>query len=141
MTTALSDDPKASRGRTPRPSLLGVAVMLALLLAMFALQEWVRDHSVDTGRARYFVYNAVGVSLPHGVQAIHLTEGRYGKTTFTIDEQSLDSVEAAIGLDSTWTVAEWGGGTGFTRTDSTGSGVFEQLYQRWNRLYQVTRFD
>ena len=136
-----------TKNRIPRPILIALASIAsgAVLLYFIAEVEGGATHigpfdvpgNADTDQARVFVQDAVGVALPKSVRAIFLSGG---KTTIEIEPLALDSVESAIGLDSTWKAEEWGGGVNHTRLDTTESGVYEQLYQRWNNLYQITNF-
>ena len=123
-------------------SLYGAGALFVIFAAiqggLVATPSWFGVHSADTAAAKRFVRESVGVVLPQGVRAIYLHDG--SKATFEIDEVALDATEAAISLDSTWERLPSLGEITFRSIDSTQAGVHEQIYQRWNRLYQLTRF-
>ena len=123
-------------------SLYGAGALFVIFAAiqggLVATPSWFGVHSADTAAAKRFVRESVGASLPSGARAIYLQHGL--KATFKIEESALDAVEGAIGLDSTWTAEPFRGDINYVKRDSTTGGVHEQLYQRWNQLYQLTRF-
>lgn len=132
------------RRRRSSPYYISTLLLPAVVLSFVALQMMSRSslefghQAFDTPQApaRSFIRSTVGITLPSGVRATYFSEN---KVTFRISPTTLDSVESAITLDSTWQTAEWGEGVNYTKKDSSETGTHQQLYQRWNRLYQVTR--
>ena len=124
---------------------IGAFLLPAVILSVVAAQMASRSSpefgfiAFDTpqGEARSFVRSSVGHNLPEGVRAIFSSPN---KVQFRLSPAVLDSMESVVGLDSTWDAADWGCGTGYTRVDTTNTGVHEQLYQRCNQFYSVTRF-
>lgn len=121
------------------PSVVLASVAFAMS-GLIDVPEGTFPGSADTGQAREYVRSTVNVELPEGVRAIYLNPARHSKTTFKIEDSALDSVEAAIGLDSTWRI-NGDDPPNYERVDTTSAGVYLHLYQRWNNLYQVTRLD